>query len=89
MTITEAMRQALEQTQRINRLKTELVLAHSARAKALEVVAPALAVQGQSESLDLTAPFAPGDVVFAGMAEEQVGASNGAALDQNAQINDG
>jgi hypothetical protein len=64
MTITEAMRQALEQTQRINRLQTELALAHAARAKALEVVAPALAVQGQSESINLTAPTTPGDVVW-------------------------
>ena len=54
MTITEAMRTALEQTQRINRLQIELVEATAARARAIEIFTPALAVQGQDTVLVLS-----------------------------------
>jgi hypothetical protein len=73
MTITEAMRQALEQTQRINRLQIELAEASAARAKALEVVAPALAIQGQpAQTLSLT-PVAAGDAAPSEQAPETPG----------------
>jgi len=54
MTITEAMRQALEQTQRINRLQAELEAAHAERTRALAIIGPALAiVGGEPETLTL------------------------------------
>ena len=63
MTTTEAMRVALEQTQRINRLQAELEAARTERTRALAIIGPALAIAGaEPETLTLAGAVEAADL---------------------------